>query len=135
MALDTSIDGCSNLLDPLKVVDSAFVFDISGIEGGGGFEEDDPAFFFGDGTVLDAAGDDDELAGFDPLVMVAKFHAEAAFNDEKHFVFVVVMVEDEGAVEFDEFDLLSVQFGGDSGLVEVGDEGEFFGDVDFGHDG
>jgi hypothetical protein len=33
-------------------------------------------------------------------VAVAEFHAEAAFDDEKHFVFVVVMVEDERAVVF-----------------------------------
>ena len=118
-----------------ELADGTFVFNIAGIEGGGGFEEDDPTFLLGHGTVLDAARYDDKLAAFDPFVVVAEFHAEAAFNDEKHFVFVVVMVEDEGAVEFDEFDLLSVQFGGDSGLVEVGDEGEFFGDVDFGHDG
>ncbi len=124
--------GC---LDPLKVVDGAVVFDISGIESGGGFEEDDPAFFLGDGPMFGSAGDDDELAGFDPFVVVAELHAEAAFDDEKHFVFEVVMVEDEGAVELDEFDLLSVEFGGDAGLVEVGDMGEFFGDVDFGHDG
>ena len=81
-------------------MDRTLVFDVSGIEGGGGFEENDPAFFFGDGTVLDAAGDDDELAGLDPFVVVAELHAEAAFDDEEHFVFVVVMVEDERAVVF-----------------------------------
>ena len=118
-----------------ELVNSTFVLNIAGIEGGGGLEEDDPAFLLRDGTVLGSAGDDDEFSGFDPFVVVAEFHAETALDDEEHFVFVVVMVEDEGAVEFDEFDLLSVQFGGDSGLVEVGDEGEFFGDVDFGHDG
>ena len=118
-----------------ELVDGTFVLNIAGIEGRGGLEEDDPAFLLGDGTVFGSARDDDELAGFDPFVVVAEFHAEAAFDDEKHFVFVIVMVEDEGAVELDEFDLLSVEFGGDSGFVEVGDMGEFFGDVDFGHDG
>jgi hypothetical protein len=66
-------------------------------------------------------------------VAVAEFHAEAAFDDEKHFVFVVVMVEDERAVVFDQLDLLSVEFGGDMGSVVVVDLGELLGDVDFGH--
>jgi hypothetical protein len=122
-------------LDPLEVVDGAFVFYVAGIEGRGGLEKDDPAFFLGDGTVLGSARDDDELAGLDPFVVVAEFHAEATFDDEEHFVFVIVMVEDERAVELDEFNLLSVEFGSDSGLVEVRDVGEFLGDVDFRHDG
>jgi hypothetical protein len=117
----------------LQFVHSTFVLDVSRIERGSWFEEDDPTFLLSYGTMLDHARDHDELAFFDPLVAVAKFHAEAAFDDQEHFVFVLVVVKHEGAVELDELNLLSVKFGGDAGFVEVRDLGEFFGDVDFGH--
>ena len=66
--------------------------------------------------MLDAARDDDELAFLDPFVVVAVFHAEAAFDDQEQFVFVVVMVEDEFALELVELDVLSVELGADVGL-------------------
>jgi hypothetical protein len=43
------------------------------------------------------------------------------------------MVKYELAVELDELDVLSVEFGGDARLVKLGDVGEFLGNVDFGH--
>ena len=54
-----------------------------------------------------------------------EFHAEAAFDHEKHFVFVLVVMEDKFAFEFVELDMLSVEFGGDVGLPVLGDLGEF----------
>jgi hypothetical protein len=116
------------------MVHGTFVFDVAGVQRGGGLEEHDPAFFFGYWTMLHAAGHDDELADFDPLVAVAKFHAEAAFDYEEHFVFILVVVKDEWAVKLDELDLLSIELGGNAGLVVVSDFSEFFGDVDFGHE-
>src|SRR6202041_796467 len=107
------------------------------VERGGRLEQDDPAFLGGHGPMLDAARHDDEFTLFDPLVrmivMVAELHAEAALDDEKHFVFAVMMMEDELAVELYELYLLTIEFGGDARLVVVGDFREFFGDVDFGH--
>ncbi len=58
---------------------------------------------------------------------------EAAFDDEEHFVFVVVVMPDEFGVGLDQLDHLSVELGGDVGLVELGNFGEFLGDVDFVH--
>jgi hypothetical protein len=49
--------------------------------------------------VLDAARHHDELAFLDPLAAVAECHAETAFDHQEHFVFVVVMMEDELALD------------------------------------
>src|SRR5271166_2956823 len=83
--------------------------------------------------MLDTTRDYDKLSLLDPFVMVAKLHAEAAVDDEEHLVLVIVMVEYELAVELDELDVLSVEFGSDAGFVVVGDLRKFIGDVDFGH--
>jgi hypothetical protein len=121
----------------LELVNGAFILYVACVERGRRLEQNDPAFVRGYGPMLDAARHDNEFTFFDPLVrmivMVAELHAEAAFDDEKHFVFVVMMVEDEFAVELYELDLLTVEFGSDAGLVVVGDFREFLGDVDFGH--
>jgi len=67
-------------------------------------------------------------------VTVAKFHPEAAFHDQKHFVLIFVMVKDELALELVELHMLSVELGADVGFQLFSDFREFFGDVDFGHD-
>jgi hypothetical protein len=126
------------VLHALQLGVGALVDDVAGVERGGGLEEQEPAFFIGCGLVLHAARDDYELSFLDPFVVFAKIfvavmHAEAAFNDEKQFVFIFGMVEDELAFDLVELDGLSVKFGGDVGLPVFGNLGEFFGEVDFGH--
>jgi hypothetical protein len=111
----------------------AITDDISCVERCSGLEQENPAFFVGYRFVLDAPRNDDEFALFDPFVTVAKFHAETAFDDEEHFVFVLVMVENEFAFEFVELYVLAVEFGGDVRLPVFGDLGEFVGDVDLVH--
>ena len=118
----------------LQVGDGAFVHDVAGVERGGGFEEEEPAFLIGYGFVFDAARNDDEFAFFDPFVVVAVFHTKAAFDDEEQFVFMFVMMEDEFALDLVEFDVLAVEFGRDVGLPVFRDLGEFFGDIDLGHE-
>jgi len=83
--------------------------------------------------VLDATRHDDELTFLDPFVTVTKFHAETAFDDQEHFIFMLVMVEDEFALQLVELDVLAVKFGGDVGLPVFGDPGELFSDVDLVH--
>jgi hypothetical protein len=66
-------------------------------------------------------------------VVVTVMHAKAAFDDEEEFVFMIVVVEDELALDLVELDMLAVEFGGDVGLPVFGYLGELFGEVDFGH--
>ena len=123
----------SSCLDTFQLVQRAVVDYVAGVQRGGGFEKQDPAFFVSHRLVLYAARNDDEFAFFNPIVVVAKFHAEAAFHDEEQFVFLLVVMEDKFSFELVEFDLLAVEFGGNVGLPVFGDFGEFLGDVDFGH--
>ena len=86
---------------------------VAGVEGGGGLEEEDVDLLFGDGAVLDAAGDDDELAFAEGEGPVAELHREGAAEDEEELVLVLVAVPDEGAEELDDLDVLAVQLGDD----------------------
>ncbi len=121
------------VLYPLEFAHRAFVGNIAGIQGSGGFKEQQPAFLVRHRLMLDAAWNNDELAFFDPLVTVAEFHPEPSFHNKKHFIFVFVMVKDELALELVELYVLSVELGADVGLPVFGDLREFFGDVHFGH--
>jgi len=81
-----------------------------------------------------AAGHDDELAFFDPFMRtVAELHPEPAFHDEKQFVFVIVMVENELTFDLIKLHMLSVEFGGNVGLPVFRDLRELVCDIDFVH--
>ena len=68
--------------------------------------------------MLNSTGDDDEFTFFDPffavLAIVMIVHAEASLHDQKHLVFIFMMMPRERAYEFDELDELSVQFTGNA---------------------
>jgi hypothetical protein len=66
-------------------------------------------------------------------VVVSKLHAKAAFDHQEHLVLVVVMVENEGAVELDELYVLTIEFGCNAGLIKILDLRKLVGDVDFRH--
>src|SRR5271165_4416959 len=57
----------------------------------------------------------------DPFMVVAELHAEAAFDDQKHFVFVVVVMKDKLAFELVELHSLAVKFGTDVRFPVFGD--------------
>jgi hypothetical protein len=120
-------------LDALELFQSALIDHVAGIQGRSRFEEKDPAFFVGDGFVFRPARDDDELAFLDPFVAIEKFHAKSAFDNEKHFVFMLMVMEDELAFELVELHVLAVEFRGDVWLPVFGDSRELFGDVDLVH--
>ncbi len=125
-------------LYPLQVVLCTLIFHVAGVERRSGLEEHDPALFFGDRLMLDAARDDDEFAFADPFMafakgFIAEVHAEAAFDDQEHLVFVVVVMPYEFGVGLHQLDHLSVELAGDMRLVVFGNFREFFGDVDLVH--
>src|ERR1700728_536611 len=125
-------------LYPLQVVLCTLIFHIAGVERGSGLEKHDPALFFGDRLMLDAARNDDEFSFADPFMAFAKgfiadVHAEAAFDDQEHFVLVVVVMPYEFRVGLHQLDNLPVELAGDMRLVVFGNFREFFGDVDLVH--
>jgi hypothetical protein len=78
------------------------------------------------GHMFDASGHNDEFSGFDDFVAVTKTHAQGSVDDQKHFVFVVVMVPDELALQPDDFDVRVVDLTDDFGAPEFGDLAELF---------
>jgi hypothetical protein len=84
--------------------------------------------------MLDPARHHDELAFVDPFVTIAEIHAKAALDHEEHFVFVLVMVKDELALDLIELDMLPVKLGRNVGLPVLSNLREFFGDADLGHE-
>src|ERR1035441_3820129 len=124
----------SSVSNTLQFVHRPFILNIARVQRRGRLEQHDPTFFVCRGTMLYSARHYDKLALFDPFMAVAKIHAEAALHHQKHFVLVLMTVKYELAVELDELNLLSVEFGGDARLVVFGNLGELFGDVDFGHE-
>ena len=63
-------------------------------------------------------------------MVVEEFHPEAAFYDEEHFIFVVMMMKDKLPLQLVKLHRLAVEFGSDVGLPVFRDLGEFFGDID-----
>src|SRR4029077_16639514 len=89
----------------LKLGDCPFVGYVSGVQSGFRFNQDDVDFFVGDGTMFDAARDDDKFPFVDDGLVAAKLHAQAPFDDQKKLVFVVMMMPDKVALELDGFEI------------------------------
>jgi hypothetical protein len=100
MELSSSRDDC--VLEPLQFYHRPLVAHITGVEGGLGLEQDNMDFVLGFGHALDAFLDDDEFAGIDENLAIAEAHFHSALHDEKHFVFVVVVMPDECAFKFND---------------------------------
>lgn len=81
-----------------------FVDDIAGVHGRGRLKKQYPALFVSYGLVLDSAGHNDELAFFEWHNFVAELDTEPALHDEKHLVFILVVMPNEFAFQFVELD-------------------------------
>jgi hypothetical protein len=87
----------------------------------------------GDGPVFDATGDDQELAFFEPDVSIPKLHPKPAFDDEKQFVFIIMVMPDERTLELDQLHLLAIQLANDLRLPPVAEQTELLLQVHFVH--
>ncbi len=126
-ALGSGALGASPVSNALQrsCLDRVGVVDVAGVSRGGGLEEHDAAFVLGDGFVLDAAGDDAELAFAEGDDAIPKVQVELAGENEEHLVLIRMVMPDVLAFELDEFDVLTVEFAGDFGGPVVGEGGEF----------
>src|SRR5450432_2160999 len=84
--------------------------------------------------MLYLAGHDDEFAFADDGFVIAEFHAQGAFDDQEELVFVIVMMPEKFAFEFNGFYVAIVDLADDMGLVLLGEESEFLLQVDGFHD-
>ena len=105
-------------LDSFQLLASEFILNVAGVQSRCRFKEQDLAFLFRKGPVFDAAGHDNELAGFDPLGAIisgfTKVHPEAALHHQKHFVFIFVMMPGERPFELHQLEILIVQLADNS---------------------
>src|SRR6267142_2359363 len=76
--------------------------------------------------MLDAMGNDDELAFANYGFMIAKLHAQHAFDHEEQFVFNVVMVPDEFAFDLDDLHRAVVDNAQQALIPKIGEGAEFF---------
>ena len=89
--------------------------------------------------MLDAVRNDNELAGvnddFSFGAGLAHRHLQRAFDHEEKFVFDIVMMPDELALQLHKLYVEVVQLADDLGAVVVGEERELLGEVHFVHVG
>jgi hypothetical protein len=79
--------------------------------------------------VFDAFWHDQKFARPDYGFATAEFHSQGAFDDEKQFIFIVMVMEDELALELHDFDVSVVQVADDAGMEVVGKVAEFFAQI------
>jgi len=94
-------------------MDGTLVHDIAGVERRLRLEQDDLTFVtFRYGKVLDTTRGDDELTGADPDAAVPKPHEKSSLVNEEQFVFVIVVMPHELALELGELDLHVIDLAG-----------------------
>src|SRR5437588_12397412 len=102
--------------DALKLCDRPFVDKVPGIQSRSWLVQHDLHFFISGRAVLDAVRHDDELAFPDNRLVIPKLHPQRAFDHQKHFVFVFMVVPDEFALELRRLHIEVVELPDDLGL-------------------
>jgi hypothetical protein len=120
--------------DALKLGDGPFIDDVPGIQSRFWLDQHDVRFFVSDGAMLDAARHDDEFAFLDDGFAIAKLHPQGAFDDQEEFILIFVMMPDKFSLELDSFDVAVVYFPDDARFPMIGEEAEFFLEIDRVHE-
>src|ERR1700734_1511694 len=105
------------ILHALRLSHRTLIHNVTRVQRGGRLKQHNPAFFIGYGTMLHATRNDNELTFLEPLVAVAKLHAEPSLHDQKHLVFILVMMKEKLALGLHQFHLLSVKLARDVRFV------------------
>ena len=100
---------------PDVIVGGQVAIDVSGVHDATRLDDHDLAFVFCDRPVLDTLGYDTHLAGVQFDGAVLEFDLHAALDDDECLVGVGMMVPDELALDFDQFELVVVHLGDDLG--------------------
>src|ERR1700722_21023723 len=83
------------ILHALRLSHRTLIHNVTRVQCGGRLKQHNPAFFIRYGTMLHTTRNDNELTFLDPLVAVAKLHAEPSPHDQKHLVFIFMMMKDK----------------------------------------
>src|SRR5215207_920505 len=102
----------------------------SGVGRAGGFDEKDLRLLVGQRAVLDAAGDDEEVALVKLDVAVAQVDRQGPVEHEEEIVGLVVLVPDEPPLDLDDLDVVVVQASDDLRTPGIDEGLELLGQVD-----
>src|SRR5579864_2220945 len=118
----------------LQLGDRPLVTHIARIQRRGWLEKQDVRHLLSDRPMFDATRNDQEFAFFEPDMPILKLHAEAAFDNEDQFVLVVVVVQYERPLEFDQLHHLAIQLADDLRLPLVAELRQLLFQVHLVHD-
>lgn len=110
-----------------------FVFQIAGVTCAPGFKNKYFALFFGSAAVFDALGHYQTISRSQVNYLVAKLNSHLSSPDQEKFVFALVQVPGELALQLYQLQLLFVQAGYDLWFPVIGKEGKFVLQVEFFH--
>jgi hypothetical protein len=111
------------------MVDRAFAPNVTGVERGGRLEQQNVCLFIGHGTMFGFPRNDDEFTFLEPHMTIAEFHAESTFNHEEKLIFLVMVVPEEFALEFNELDKLTIELSDDPGTPGIFEDGNLFAEI------
>ncbi len=104
--------------------------DISRVWRAGGFNQQEMHFLVRRGPMLYTFGNDEQLAWSECYITVSHLNSEAALEDQKKIVGVVVLMPNELALYLYDHDVVAIKLRHGSRLPVVGEEGEFGGEID-----
>jgi hypothetical protein len=88
---------------------------------------------FGDRTMFDATGHDEELPLLQTDVTLPELHPESSFDHQEEFIFAVMLVPDKLTLELGQLDVLPVQLAHNLGAPVIVEESELFPDIHLGY--
>jgi hypothetical protein len=115
--------------NPPRVVDTAGVVDRTLLD------QQQLDLVLRDGSMLDAAGDHNELAGIQNDLAVAQLNDELSFDHVEQLVFILVRVPDELAFHFCHFHIRVIDSADDLRRPLVSEARKLGGEIDFGDHG
>lgn len=89
--------------------------------------------FLGDGAVLYALGDDEQLTRTKGDIALAHADGDATFENKEEVIRVVVSVPDELAFDLDDHEIVVIELADDTGLPVTFEGSELFRKIDGRH--
>jgi hypothetical protein len=111
------------------------VSNAAGVERGCRLEQENVGFAGGNGLVLDAAWNDEELPGIEPHDTPSQVDVEVTVDDEEELVFAGVPVPDELTLQLGELDVLTVELADDSRAPALRELPQLLGEIHLLQDG
>src|SRR6185437_8685762 len=129
----TIVPNCLRRLHVLETFDRPLVANVARVERGGRLEEQQVHLPLGNRLVLHTPRYDEKLAFVDANIAVAQAHEQLALDHEEQLIFVFMVMPHEFALELHQLHLLPIELADDAGDPVLGDEPEFFLEIDLVH--